>query len=398
MTRSIHLLFVLFSCLAFSCVDSNAHPTNTINPITTVAPNPVRPKEQSPNAQPKIQVALILDTSGSMDGLIDQAKSQLWKMVNELATSKRDGQIPAIELALYEYGKDALPANNGYLQALVPLTNDLDLVSEKLFALATNGGEEYCGWAIQDATQKLTWSDREEDLKIIIIAGNEGFNQGSVDYKVSCKEAITNGIVVNTIFCGDCEEGIRLLWRDGADRAEGQYLCINQNDKVAHINTPFDSELGQLNNQLNNTYVAFGQQGAVRQQRQIAQDVNAAQYGAGNVANRAASKSKKSAYNNSSWDAVDAMEADEEIVEEMEEEYLPEEMKTMDVEERKAYIKEKAEERARIQQEIQTIAKKRETYIANKRKEEAGKTKNTLDQVMLKAIREQAVKKGYEFE
>jgi hypothetical protein len=319
-------------------------------------------------------------------------------MVNELATSKRDGEIPSIELALYEHGKDDLSASDGYLQNLVPLTNDLDLVSEKLFALTTNGGEEFCGWAIQDATQKLEWSEKEEDLKIIIIAGNEGFNQGAVGYKVACKEAITKGIVVNTIFCGDCNEGIRLLWQDGADRAEGKYLCINQNNKVAHIATPFDSDLGQLNSKLNDTYIAFGAEGEMRQQRQVMQDANAAQYGAGNVASRAASKSKKSAYNNSSWDAVDAMEDDETIVEEMEEEYLPDEMKGMSVEERKAYIKKKADERAAIQKEIQEIAAKRDAFIAEKRKEEAGNTNNTLDQVMLKTIREQAVKKGYEFE
>ncbi len=395
MKNSIVLLFFLVSSLGFSCqylTANDSHPDPTTNAAVANRPN------NKPNAAPKIQVALILDTSGSMDGLIDQAKSQLWKMVNELATSKRDGKIPTIELALYEYGKDALAAKDGYLQALVPLTNDLDLVSEKLFALSTNGGEEYCGWAIKDATQKLVWSDNKNDLKIIIIAGNEGFNQGEVDYKISCKEAITDGIVVNTIFCGNCEEGIRLLWQDGADRAEGQYLCINQNDKVAHIPTPYDSELGELNNQLNDTYIAFGAEGSMRQERQVMQDDNAAQYGAGNVASRAASKSKKSAYNNKTWDAVDAMEDNEEVVEEMEEEYLPDNMKKMSVEERKAYIKEKAEERATVQKEIQEVAKKRAEFIANKRKEDVGSNKNTLDQVMLKTIREQAEKKGYNFE
>ncbi|MFK7798013.1 MAG: VWA domain-containing protein [Aureispira sp.] len=400
MTKLIALLLVISSCFTFSCIDSTANNENlpeTIQENTANTANTPN-KPNAPNAKPRIQVALILDTSSSMDGLIDQAKSQLWKMVNELATSKRDGEVPSIELALYEYGKDDIPADKGHLQTLVPLTNDLDLVSEKLFALTTNGGQEYCGWAIKDATEKLEWSEKEEDLKIIIIAGNEGFNQGPVDYKVACKEAITNGIVVNTIFCGDCNEGIRLLWQDGADRAEGKYLCINQNNKVAHIATPFDSDLGQLNSKLNDTYIAFGSQGAISQQRQVTQDANAAQYGSGNVASRAASKSKKSAYNNKAWDAVDAMEEDEAVVEEMEEEYLPAEMKGMNVEERKAYIKEKSEERAAVQKEIQEIAAKRDAFLAEKRREQAGDTSNTLDQVMLKTIREQAVKKGYKFE
>jgi len=356
------------------------------------------PKELDPNRTAKIQVALLLDTSGSMDGLIEQAKSQLWKMVNELATSKKNGKAPAIELALYEYGKSTLPQSEGYLQQLVPLTNDLDLVSEKLFALKTNGGDEYCGWVIQDATENLKWSESNEDLKIIIIAGNEEFTQGTVDYKKSCKGAITNGIVVNTIYCGDCEEGIRFMWKDGADRADGKYMCINQNDQVAHIETPYDSEIGKLNDELNKTYIAFGQKGKEKRARQLSQDTNAKSYGAANNAERAISKSKKSTYNNATWDAVDAMAENDDFIEEVEEEQLPDEMKDMDVKERKEYVEKKAKERAAIQAKIQEAAKKRTAFITEKRKEAAGEDKNTLDAVMLKTVREQAQKQQFKFE
>jgi hypothetical protein len=356
------------------------------------------PKEQDPNRTAKIQVALLLDTSGSMDGLIEQAKSQLWKMVNELATSKKNGKAPTIELALYEYGKSSLPQEKGYLQQLVPLTNDLDLVSEKLFALSTNGGDEYCGWVIQDATENLKWSESNEDLKIMIIAGNEIFTQGSVDYKKACKGAITNGIVVNTIYCGNCEEGINFMWKDAADRADGKYMCINQNDKVAHVETPYDSEIGQLNDELNKTYIAFGQTGKEKQARQLSQDKNAKSYGTSNNAERAISKSKKSTYNNATWDAVDAMAENDDFIEEVEEEALPEEMKDMDMKERKEYVEKKGEERAAIQAKIQEAAKKRTAFIVEKRKTAAGDEKNTLDAVMLKTVREQAEKQQFKFE
>lgn len=381
MIKLFSMLSIWFSAL---CI-----PTTELNQKTT---------EQSPDRAAKIQVALLLDTSGSMDGLIEQAKSQLWKMVNELATSKKGGQAPAIELALYEYGKSSLPANEGYLQQLVPLTTDLDLVSEKLFSLTTNGGDEYCGWVIQEATEQLKWSESAEDLKIIIIAGNEEFTQGNIDYKKTCKAAITKGIVVNTIYCGDCEEGIRYWWKDGADRADGKYMCINQNDKVAHIETPYDKEISQLNDELNKTYIAFGRVGKERQALQLKQDANASSYGAANKAERAISKSKKSTYNNATWDAVDAVAEDEEFMETIEEEALPEEMKGMSVEERKDFVDKKAKEREAIQQKIQVAAKKRTAFIAEKRKEAAGKEKNTLDEVMLKAVRDQAKKQNFKFE
>jgi vacuolar-type H+-ATPase subunit I/STV1 len=216
---------------------------------------------------------------------------------------------------------------------------------------------------------------------------------------VSCKDAITNSIIVNTIFCGACEQGVSLMWKDGADRADGKYMCINQNESVVHIETPYDEEIVKLNESLNKTYIAFGSEGKAKQQRQIAQDRNArSSGGAANIAERAKTKSQKKMYNNATWDMVDAVEEDEAMIEEVEEEALPEEMQEMDMEERKAYVTEKSEERTKIQKEIQEISEKRTKYIAEKRKEAAVDTDNTLDGVMLKTVREQAQSNGFKFE
>src|SRR5687768_17608095 len=145
---------------------------------------------KDPPRSPSIQIALLLDTSNSMDGLIDQAKSQLWSVVNEFIRAKRDGRPPALEVALYEYGNNGLPAQEGFVRLVVPMTDDLDTVSEKLFALKTNGGEEYCGQVIRDAVGQLTWSRSSDVYKAIFIAGNEPFTQGTVDYHTACRAAI----------------------------------------------------------------------------------------------------------------------------------------------------------------------------------------------------------------
>ncbi|MCP4442366.1 MAG: VWA domain-containing protein [Aureispira sp.] len=368
---------------------------------TLIAPKQTQEQQENhtEGKEYKIQVALLLDVSGSMDGLIEQAKSQLWKMVNELATSKKGGKSPNIELALYEYGKDTHPKAGGYIKQLVPLTTDLDLVSDKLFGLTTNGGSEFCGWAIKDAVNGLKWSKSNDDLKIIIIAGNEEFTQGTVDYKKSCKTSITNGIVVNTIFCGDCDEGVRTMWKDGADRADGKYMCINHNDKVVHVETPFDDDIVDLNTKLNKTYIAYGKKGKDKVARQKAQDVNAGGYGKANLAERALSKSKKNVYKNDEWDVVDAVEEKgEAALDDMDEDELPEEMKKMNKEERKEYVGKKAKEREAIQKEIQELSTKRNKYIADERKKMSTGSKNTLDEVMLKAVREQAEAKKFKFE
>jgi hypothetical protein len=102
-----------------------------------------------------MQIALLLDASNSMDGLISQAKSQLWKIVNEMSLSKKNGATPLLQVALYEYGKDALPAGEGYIRQIAGLTTDLDRISEELFKLTTNGGSEFCGQVIKRATEEL---------------------------------------------------------------------------------------------------------------------------------------------------------------------------------------------------------------------------------------------------
>ncbi|NJN78323.1 MAG: VWA domain-containing protein [Saprospiraceae bacterium] len=343
----------------------------------------------------KIQVALCLDTSNSMDGLIDQTKSQLWKMVNELASSKRDGEIPDIELALYEYGNSGLAATDGYIRQVSALTTDLDLISEKLFAMKTNGGDEYCGWTIQNVTNDLEWSKSNEDLKLIIIAGNEPFNQGKVDYKVSCKAAITKGIMINTIHCGDYETGVRTFWKDGADLADGEYMNINQDAKVVHIETPFDAEILRLNQQLNDTYIGFGRSGRNRKEMQMEQDANAAYYGDANNVERAVSKSK-AAYRNEEWDLVDAMKSDEKILDNVKKEDLPTEMEGMTKKEQKEYVESKSKERDEIQAKINDLNKKRQDFITEK--QNADGESLTLDKVMLKAVRKQAEAKNYQFE
>jgi hypothetical protein len=363
--------------------------------LLSCSPKTTNPNDSTPvqtTAKSKIQVALCLDTSNSMDGLIDQTKSQLWKMVNELASSRRDGEIPDIELALYEYGNSGLSATVGYVRQVSVLTTDLDLISEKLFELKTNGGDEYCGWTIQSVTDDLEWSKSNDDLKLIIMAGNEPFNQGKVDYKISCKAAISKGIMINTIHCGDYETGVRTFWKDGADLSDGEYMNINQDAKVVHIETPFDTEILELNQRLNDTYIGFGRSGKNRKEMQMEQDVNAASYGEANNVERAVSKSK-AAYRNEEWDLVDAMKKDDKVLKDVKTEDLPEAMQAMTKAEQKEYVEKKATEREEIQTKINDLNTKRQAFIAEKQKTDGAAL--TLDNVMLKAVRKQAEAKRF---
>lgn len=344
--------------------------------------------------QVKIQIALLLDTSNSMDGLIDQAKSQLWKIVNEMAAAKHKGETPSLEIALYEYGNDNLSAREGYIRQVAQMTTDLDKISEDLFALKTNGGSEFCGQVIGVALKQLLWSDSEDDLKMIFIAGNEPFDQGGVNYKESCKKAVKKGVVINTIFCGDYQLGINTFWKDGADFGYGEYLNIEQDKKVVHIPTPYDDAIMQLNKNLNKTYIGYGSYGKKMKERQMVQDNNAASMGTSSYVNRTVSKSSKM-YKNEQWDLVDAVEEDEAKLDNISDNELPDELKGKSKEEIKLYVGKKQKEREQINKQLSELNKKRSKFIAEKRKENAGE--QSLDDVMIKAVKDQAEKKNYKF-
>jgi hypothetical protein len=350
--------------------------------------------------RPVVQIAILLDNSGSMNGLINQAKAQLWSIVNEFVSAKQDGKAPRVQVALFEYGVNDLGSAQGFIRQLSGLTEDLDKLSEQLFAISTrvSGSEEYCGWVIKDAVTKLEWNPSSKIYKAVFIAGNEPFTQGPVPYTESCKAAIAKGIIVNTIHCGSEAEGIEGKWRDGAALADGKFLIIDHNQTVAAIPAPQDKAIAELNGKLNDTYLAFGYRGGEGKARQEAQDGNAATAtGAAApaaIAGRAFSKASAN-YDNATWDLVDRAKRKDFDLSKMKDEELPAEMRKMNLEERKAYLEKKTAERGELQKQLTDLVQTRDKFIAEKTLETS--KDSTLGKAVTGAVREQAEKKGVTF-
>jgi len=334
--------------------------------LAAIANEPEKsPAKEQAKEPPTVQLALLLDTSNSMDGLIDQAKTQLWRIVGQFAKTKLAGQTPRLEVALYEYGNDKLPAAEGYVRMVVPLTDDVDKISEALFALSTDGGEEYCGKVIRVATRQLGWKRGKGDLRCIFIAGNEPFSQGDVDYRAACKAAADRGITVSTIYCGERDEGIHTHWEHGAKLADGSYLCINQDHRASPIVAPQDNELARLSGELNKTYLAYGDAESRKAfaSRQQAQDVNAARSAVSAAAARAGFKAS-GLYKNSGWDLVDAVADGTVKLDQLKAEQLPAVMQPKSLPERKAYLATMTQKRKDLQAQIGKLSAVRDQYVA----------------------------------
>jgi hypothetical protein len=341
-----------------------------------------------------VQIALLLDTSSSMDGLINQAKSQLWSIVNDLAKGRREGRPLKLQVALYEYGNSNLTDKMSIRQVL-PFTSDLEAISRELFMLSTGGGEEYCGAVLQRSLAELQWSDVTA-LRFTFVCGNEPFSQGSVDFRQSCPAAKTRGVTINTIHCGTRNEAEAGAWYEGATLGGGICSLINSDSSYQDVPTPLDARLRELNGKLNLTYIPYGSQGEAQQRLQSDNDDSNSKLSMRSYANRACSKTS-SLYSNTNWDLVDASSQANFDLGKIPKDQLPEAMRNLTPEQIKAQIEATRIQRQELQVELGKVAREREALVQQLLKEQGKQSLGELETTLLPALHAQAAVHGVEW-
>ena len=346
-----------------------------------------------PQEQRYVDLAICLDTSNSMDGLIDSARQTLWAIVNDLALAE---PTPKLRVALLAYGSPGYPESDGWVVVETPFTDNLDLVSERLFALETDGGTELVGRVLGRAADVLDWSDSEDSLRLAIVAGNESADQDQKrSYKEVCKSLIERGIMVNSIYCGNPADDIAPSWRNVALLADGHFACIDQDNGTVVIASPFDDELVTLSSDLNKTYLPYGETGRWAELNQTRQDENASGLSTAVAAQRCETKAS-ALYSNTSWDLVDAAQTDDFNIDSIENSMLPESMREMTRDEKIKFISDMSSERKSIQKKVHDLTKKRAEFIAQEREKLTTEDKS-FDGAIRRAIREQATARGFRF-
>ncbi|MBI1827681.1 MAG: hypothetical protein HYR83_14990 [Planctomycetes bacterium] len=278
------------------------------------------------------------------------------------------------------------------------LTNDLDSIYAKMMELHTDGGDEFVGWALRRALDGMTWSSDPSALKMIFIAGNESADQASevYNFRTVGSEARARGISVNSIYCGDRDQGIREHWNEVASNGGGNFAAIDMRCGTIQIETPQDRLLLELNMKLNATYMPYGSMGDAGQRNQIEQDRVAKRVGAASDSSRVAAKAS-ALYQNAGWDLVDAVAEKKVELKDVKESELPPVMQNMPAEKRREFVKEQSLARADIQRQINELGQQRDRFLKDARRKASG-GKQALDQVMQDSIREQAKQKGFKFD
>jgi len=347
-----------------------------------------------PQSKPRIEVCFVLDTTGSMGGLIEGAKQKIWSIANEMISAQ---PTPELKLGLIGY-RDR---GDEYIVKSFSLTDDIDAIYGRLRELQAGGGgdaPESVNEALAEAIHKMSWSSDRKVLKTIFLVGDAPPHMdypNGPKYPDLCREAAKKDLIINTIQCGEMAE-TKPIWQEIAKLSEGSYVGISQSGNVAVISTPMDKELSRLNERIGATLVPYGDS-------KVQAEVHA-KYAAAKsapvpaMADRLTYNSKTGRAVQGRGELVDALNDNTLKLDEIDQKQLPAELQKLDRSELQKRIAKTRDERADLQKQIVELSKKREAYIQSENKRLAAEGKgDAFDQKVGETIRTQAAKKGISY-
>lgn len=360
--------------------------------------DPVDPITHHITANPKIDVVFVLDTTGSMSDLIQTAKEKIWSIATTMSSAQ---QTPDIRIGLVAY-RDR---SDAYVTKVVDLSDDLDSVYATLMDFQADGGgdtPESVNKALYDAVHAMSWSEQDQAYKVIFLVGDAPphMDYNEVQYPEIVASALEKGIVVNTIQCGDIESAVQ-PWTQIAALGQGNFFQVEQSGSAVAYTTPYDEKIAELSARLDDTRLYYGTE---EEKEKMAEKVAATEK-VHEIASYAA-RARRGVFNASTAgrlnmlgdnELVDAVVSGEVELEELEPEALPASIAAMAPAEQQAHIEELAVERDELRAQIRQLAEDRDGYLREK-VEEAGGLASSLDQKLYDTVKEQAGKRGLEYE
>jgi len=358
----------------------------------------IAPVELSANGR-AMEMVFVLDTTGSMGGLLTGAKDRIWGIINEVMQSSK---LSSVKVGLVAY-RDR---GDQYVTQVLPLTDDLDKVYSTLMDYEAEGGgdePENVREALAEGVSKAGWSQSSAgNAQILFLVGDAPPHDYADEPNplTTADLAVKQGIIVNTIQCGTSEM-TKQVWEAIARRGQGQYFLIPQNGGVQTISTPYDEQLSQLGSRLGRTYVAYGGgAGAAgeeyRTKHKEMADSTETTFSVSAVASAKAERSVNKALNAKAYigDLLQDIENGTTKLESVKTEDLPSELQKLSAEERKQEIEKQLAERREIRKQIMSLSKLRTEYIAAERKKRTGGAQSGFDVAVSAALRDQLAKKG----
>jgi uncharacterized protein YegL len=343
---------------------------------------------------PRIEVCFVLDTTGSMSGLIEGAKEKIWAIANEMIAAK---PTPALRLALVGY-RDR---GDEYVTRVTDLTDDIDAIHAQLLKFRADGGgdgPESVNQALHEAVTKIGWSDDRDVLKIVFLVGDAPPHmdyEQDVRYPEVCQAAVKRDLVINAVQCGQQADTAR-VWQEIAKLGEGKYIPLVQTGGMVQIAAPQDDAIAEINRAIGGTLIAYGDAA----KRKGVHDKQAAAEAAAPAA-----AADRLAFNASTGRAVqgggellDALDRGEVDLATLPADVLPEELRGLSQAEREARVAATRKERKGLQEKLDKLLAARAEHVAAERRRLAADGKaDAFDAEVAKTVREQAGRKGIDY-
>jgi Mg-chelatase subunit ChlD len=349
--------------------------------------------------KPIVDVVFVLDTTGSMSGLIDAAKEKIWSIASTMAAAQ---PTPEIRIGLVGY-RDR---GDAYVTKIVNLSSDLDSVYAALMDFQADGGgdgPESVNKALFDAVHQMAWSQADQAYQVIFLVGDAPPHmdyQDEVRYPEILASAAEKGIVVNTIQCGTMAGTVE-PWTQIANLGRGNYFQVEQAGSAVAMVTPYDEEIATLSAKLDGTRLYYGS----ADEKKMMSDKMAATAKLHEGASTA-TRARRGAFNSAvagkdnflgEKELVEAVANGSVDLEELDRDALPEALKPMAPAEQKAYVAELAQERRELESKVRELAEARSDFM-KKKVEEAGGATDSLDQKIYDTVSRQAAEIGLVYE
>lgn len=341
-------------------------------------------------AAPQVEVVFVLDTTGSMGGLIAGAKEKIWFIAGQIVAGE---PTPEVRMGLVAYRDKG----DAYVTRVFDLTDNIDQVYTDLMGFQAAGGGDFpenVNQALFDSLHKISWSEEANVLRIIYLVGDAPPHpyEEVPSHTALAGEAARRGILINTIQCGRHAQ-TTAIWQEIAEHAGGHFFQIDQEGGVRHIPTPFDAEMAELNAKLMETTVVYG--AADVRGRQSVLNVNVAGYDTNAAAERAAFSFRSG--NVANHDLLDTLRRENLTVADLDEAQLPESMQAMTVAERTELLEGMRQQRAGILKNIQEVSARRDAFL-REAIDQNDEARQGFDFQVMDALRRQATKAGIRYE
>jgi len=367
--------------------------------VGSITPNDPPLVNPLANEQSRIDVVFVLDTTGSMSGLIQAAREKIWSIATTMASAQ---PAPEIRVGLVAY-RDR---GDAYVTRVVDLSSDLDSMYATLMDFQADGGgdgPESVNQALYDAVHKVSWSQQAGTYKVVFLVGDAPPHmdyQDDVKYPATLSAAKQKGIVVNAIQSG-AQSDTTPAWQQIATLGAGHYFQVGQSGNAVAIATPFDEKIAALSEKMDDTrlYYGSGEEKEKQRRKMAATDKLHAASSIESRARRATFNASKSGAANflGEGELVDEVSSGRVDLSSIDMDQLPEPMQAMAPAEQAAIISETAERRNELKRQISELTEKRAAYL-DKKVEDAGGARDSLDDQIYRAVREQAGKLGMSYE